>query len=149
VATIIKLKRSESASSVPTTGDLAVGEVAINTADKKIYVRDSGNNIVEIANVTTTNLTSVSSNIVPGTDETYNIGSLASAFKDIFFTSNLKQQVDVYTSSGGLSTPAGQFAFRANTEKNVFTEVYTSSGGLETPAIDKTVFDDVNPAFRF
>jgi len=49
VATI-KLKRSETASSLPTTSDLVVGEVAVNTADKKIFVRDSADNIVTIAN---------------------------------------------------------------------------------------------------
>tara|TARA_B100000085_G_C18554711_1_gene517268 strand:- start:442 stop:648 length:207 start_codon:yes stop_codon:yes gene_type:complete len=53
VATVIKLKKSETSSSVPTTSDLAVGEVAVNTADKKIYIRDSGNNIVEVANQST------------------------------------------------------------------------------------------------
>lgn len=49
MATVIKLKRSETASSVPSTSDLQVGELAINTSDKKIYVKDSGNNIVEVA----------------------------------------------------------------------------------------------------
>ena len=49
MATVIKLKKSESASSVPTTSDIAQGEVAINSADKKIYVRDSSDNIVTIA----------------------------------------------------------------------------------------------------
>ena len=50
MATVIKLKKSETASSVPTTSNLAAGEVAVNTADKKIYVRDSSSNIVEVAN---------------------------------------------------------------------------------------------------
>ena len=50
MATVIKLKKSEVASSVPDTGDLVVGEVAINSADQKIYVRDSSDNIIEIAN---------------------------------------------------------------------------------------------------
>jgi len=50
MTTVIKLKKSETASSVPTTSDIAVGEVAINTADQKIYVRDSSNNIVTVAN---------------------------------------------------------------------------------------------------
>ena len=50
MATVIKLKKSESASSVPTTSDIAQGEVAINSADKIIYVRASSDNIVEIAN---------------------------------------------------------------------------------------------------
>ena len=50
MATVIKLKKSEVAASVPDTGDLVVGEVAINTADQKIYVRDSSDNIVVVAN---------------------------------------------------------------------------------------------------
>ncbi len=49
MATVIKLKKSETASSVPTTSNLAVGEVAVNTADQKIYVRDSSDNIVTVA----------------------------------------------------------------------------------------------------
>ena len=50
MATVIKLKKSETASSVPDTSDIVVGEVAINTADQKIYVRDSNDNIVTVAN---------------------------------------------------------------------------------------------------
>ena len=50
MATVIKLKKSETADSVPDTGDLVVGEVAINTVDQKIYVRDSSDNIVTVAN---------------------------------------------------------------------------------------------------
>ena len=49
MATVIKLKKSETASSVPDTGDLVVGEVAINTVDQAIYVRDSSDNIVTVA----------------------------------------------------------------------------------------------------
>jgi hypothetical protein len=50
MAMVIKLKRSHSGSSVPTTSDLVAGEIAVNTADKKIYMRDDSNNIVEVAN---------------------------------------------------------------------------------------------------
>ena len=49
MTTVIKLKKSETASSVPTTSDLQVGEVAVNTADQKIYVRSS-TGVVEVAN---------------------------------------------------------------------------------------------------
>ena len=49
MATVIKLKRSSTADNVPTTSDLADGEVAINLADKKIYVNNGGT-IVEVAN---------------------------------------------------------------------------------------------------
>jgi len=50
MATVIKLKKSEVADSVPDTGDLVQGEVAINTVDQAIYVRDSSDNIVTVAN---------------------------------------------------------------------------------------------------
>lgn len=50
MAAIIKIKRSEVASNSPGTDDLVLGEVAINTADKKIFIRDS-NGIVTIGNI--------------------------------------------------------------------------------------------------
>lgn len=46
----IKIRKSETALDVPTIADIAVGEMAVNTADRKIYVRDSNDSIVEIAN---------------------------------------------------------------------------------------------------
>ena len=50
MATVIKLKKSEAAGTVPDTDDLVQGEVAINSADQKLYVRDSNDNIVTVAN---------------------------------------------------------------------------------------------------
>ena len=47
---IFKPKRSTTASSVPTTSNLADGELAVNIADQKIYVR-SGVSIVTVADV--------------------------------------------------------------------------------------------------
>jgi len=47
---VIKLKRSETSGSVPTTSDLVVGEVAINTVDKTLYARDSNDAIIKVAN---------------------------------------------------------------------------------------------------
>jgi|TARA_B110000444_G_C18850392_1_gene605122 hypothetical protein len=47
---VIKLKRSETSGSVPTTSDLVVGEVAINTVDKTLYARDSNDSIIKVAN---------------------------------------------------------------------------------------------------
>jgi len=51
MANIFKPKRSSTSSSVPTTGDLTDGELAVNSADKIIYLRDGGS-IVEVANST-------------------------------------------------------------------------------------------------
>lgn len=49
MTTVIKPKRSNTSSSIPTTSDLADGELAVNTADKKIYIRNSAS-IIEVAN---------------------------------------------------------------------------------------------------
>ena len=151
MATIIKLKRSTVASTIPTTSDLADGEVAVNTADKKIYVRN-GVSIVEVANnasAGSTDLTSVGTNITPDTDNNYDIGSLSATFRDIFIGRNIKTRVDVFTRSGGLVTAVGEFAFKVNSTRKLFDDVYTTSSGLSTKAIDITNFDDNNPAYEF
>ena len=147
MATIIKLKRSTTASSVPTTSNLADGEVAVNITDKKIYQRN-GNDIVEIAN--NSNFSSVSSNLLPDTDNAYSIGTITNSFTDIFLSGAPKKQVDVFTNSGGLSTAVTGFSFRFNTEIKNFTQVFTNLGGLSTPAITvSSNYDDNNPAYLF
>ena len=47
--TAIKIKRSETPGAVPNTQNLHNGEVALNTADQKLYVRDSEDQIVVVA----------------------------------------------------------------------------------------------------
>jgi hypothetical protein len=47
MAMVIKPKRKFTAGA-PSTSDLLEGEIAVNTADKKLYVRDNANNIIEI-----------------------------------------------------------------------------------------------------
>ena len=49
MAIVLKPKKSETSSSVPTTSDLAVGEICMNIADQKIYTRKSDDSIVIIA----------------------------------------------------------------------------------------------------
>jgi hypothetical protein len=49
MANIIRIKHNETAGDTPTTSDLTVlGEIAINSTDKKIYTRDSSGSIVEL-----------------------------------------------------------------------------------------------------
>lgn len=148
MATIIKLKRSTTASAVPTTSNLADGEVAVNITDKKIYQRN-GNDIVEIAN--NTSLSTISSDLLPDSTATHDIGAITNSFKDIFLSGAPKKQVNIFTNAGGLSSVAAGFVFRFNTNITNFNQVYTNSGGLSTPAItaQSTVFDDNNPAYTF
>jgi hypothetical protein len=50
VSQVIKIKRSETASSVPSTSDLATHEIAMNVTDQKIYTKNASGSIVEVAN---------------------------------------------------------------------------------------------------
>lgn len=63
MAVILKPKRSETASSAPTISDLEVGEIAINTADEKLYIRDSSNNIKTIGGGVSVNDGSVTASV--------------------------------------------------------------------------------------
>ena len=53
MANVFKPKRSSVGSSVPTISDLTDGELAVNSADQKIYLRD-GSTVIEVANVSST-----------------------------------------------------------------------------------------------
>jgi hypothetical protein len=44
----IQIKRSSTAASVPTAGQLAVGELAVNLVDKKLYTKDALGAVVEL-----------------------------------------------------------------------------------------------------
>ena len=48
MATKIIHKKSSVAGNEPATGDLAVGEIAINLADAKLYTRDTNDTIIEL-----------------------------------------------------------------------------------------------------
>ena len=45
---VIKVKKSETALSKPTASDIAVGEVALNAKDQRIFVRDSNGDIITV-----------------------------------------------------------------------------------------------------
>jgi len=53
MATDILIKRSSTASAVPTTSDLSTGELAVNTVDKRLFTNNAGT-IVEIGTTPTT-----------------------------------------------------------------------------------------------
>ena len=76
MAIVIKPKKSETASAVPTTGDLAVGEICMNIADRKIYTRKSDNSIVIVSSHVDTDVggTSVGGDVT-GTVSNIQIGS--------------------------------------------------------------------------
>ena len=48
MTTVLKPKRSEVAASIPTTGQLEVGEIALNITDGKFYTKTSSNIVKEV-----------------------------------------------------------------------------------------------------
>ena len=59
MATVIKPKRSEVAASVPSTGDLEVGEIALNIVDGKFFTKTSSNVVKEVGGAGSVTLQSV------------------------------------------------------------------------------------------
>ena len=85
MATVIKLKRSTVASRVPTTSDLADGEVAINIADEKIYVNNGGT-IVQISD--NTGGAEIAAHLIPATNDTYDLGSSSKRWRTAYLAAS-------------------------------------------------------------
>ena len=49
MSTTIQIKRSSTASAVPLAGDLAVGELAVNLADKRLFAKQADGTIIELS----------------------------------------------------------------------------------------------------
>ena len=78
----IKIKRFTTLGDVPNTSELVDGEIAVNIADKKIYVRD-GSSIVTISGA---DFSSVGEDIIPDGNGTRNLGSATKRFAELFLT---------------------------------------------------------------
>ena len=51
MSTVVQLKRSESAGSIPTVNDIAVGELAVNLEDQKIFSKKTDGTVVSLGGV--------------------------------------------------------------------------------------------------
>jgi hypothetical protein len=104
-STIIKLKRTTTASTIPTTSDLEDGEIAVNITDKKVFVRNGGS-IVTVANFneSAVDLTSIGSNLLPTTTTTYDLGSSSKRWRDLYLSGNTIDLAGATISSDGTGT---------------------------------------------
>ena len=105
MSTVIKLKRSTTASAVPTTSDLEDGEIAVNVTDKKVFVRNGGD-IITVANFNSSSvdLTSVASNVLPSVTETYDLGSTTKRWRSLYLAGNTIDLAGATISSDGTGT---------------------------------------------
>ena len=132
MATVIKLKRSTTASAVPTTGDLADGEVAVNITDKKVFMRD-GASIITVANFNDAadiDLSAVDQDILPDTTNTRNLGSTDKRWAELYLagsTINLGGSTISSDGTGAISISAtgatlpvnSKIEVSASTTKNI------------------------------
>ena len=134
MATVIKLKRSTTASSVPTTGDLADGEVAVNITDKIVYMR-SGDSIVTVANFnsgSSVDLSAIDQDILPDTTETYDLGSTSKRFRSLYLAGDTIDIGGSTISSDG----TGTISISANgATLPLNSNVEVSSGNTKTLAL--------------
>lgn len=134
MATVIKLKRSTTASSVPTTSDLADGEVAVNITDKIVYMR-SGGSIVTVANFnsgSSVDLSAIDQDILPDTTETYDLGSPSKRFQSLYLAGDTIDIGGSTISSDG----TGQISISANgATLPLNSNVEISSGNTKTLAL--------------
>ena len=121
MATVIKPKRSETALSVPSSGSLAVGELAMNITDGKFYTKTSGNVIKEMGGagsvtlqIVTTNGASTTTDIL--LDQGANLifeGNLANAYETTLTAvePTADNTISLPNQSGVLATEGDNLAF--------------------------------------
>ena len=79
MATTIKLKRSSTPGSVPTTGDLVLGELSLNTNDGKIYLKKSVSGTDSIVTFSPYSLVNGNSNVFVAANGNITISSAGNA----------------------------------------------------------------------
>ena len=134
----IKIKRFETAGDIPNTSELKDGEIAVNIADKKIYVRD-GSTIVEM----TADLSAVAEDILPDGDGTRNLGSATKRWAELFLTGstiNLGGATIDSDGTGTVSVSANCVTLPRESKDEDGNKLVTSGSGTTGQAIKKVPF---------
>ena len=77
MSTVIKLKRSETPSQIPSSGSLEAGELAMNVTDGKFFTKTSGGTVKEVGGAGSVTLQDVTDNgAITTNDLTLNGGDL-------------------------------------------------------------------------
>ena len=121
MATVIKPKRSETASQIPGSGVLAVGELAMNVTDGKFYTKTSGGTVKEMGGAGSVTLQNVTTNGASTTvdillDQGANLifeGNLSNAYETTLtaIEPTADNTVSLPNSSGVLATEGNALAF--------------------------------------
>mgnify|MGYP003640243244 FL=1 len=109
MATIIKPKRSEVANSIPQTGDLAVGEIAVNPTDKKIYVKKADGTVVDMNPGITASDTDVTQGVTKFAFADTETGNMFVDFDSEAGTAVVKVSINADQDYGLISQPVADY----------------------------------------
>jgi hypothetical protein len=109
MATVLTHKKSSTSGHVPSTSQLALGELAINTVDGYIYLKVDDGVTEEIRRIRGTSLTEVSilndTFTGDGSTTVFNLSGYAPSDQFSFVTINgISQHIDAYSINGGVLT---------------------------------------------
>jgi hypothetical protein len=152
--TTILIKKKDTAG-VPAPGDLtnAAGgtEIAVNTATKRIYTKDSGGNVVELG----TNPSAITGNLLFSPDNTLDIGaSGTSRPRSMFLGTNitvgsLTSTRVPYASTGGLLVDSANLTFDGSTlVASNLTDSSLTSGRVTYATTGGNLTDSANFTFN-
>ena len=161
MAQTIKLKRSNTSNAVPTTSQLSLGELALNTADAKLYMRkyidgsNSNDQLILIGDTSTIAATTLTGNLSMGDNvravfgsgndlQIYHDGSNSyineNGAGDLIIKGGgtLRLQGSASTELANFSTGAGVTLFHNNVSKFVTTSSGISvTGGVVASAVSQ------------
>ena len=139
---VFKPKRSSTPSSIPTTSNLVDGELAINSADKVIYIRD-GESVIAVANYSTESGGGGISNIVEDTTPQLG-GDLDLNGSDITGTGN----IDI---SGTLTAESTTqtLTLDINQSSGTFTGNVVDVGYVDSTLGRRSIFQIAAQSFRY
>lgn len=152
----IKLKRSHTHSTIPTTSDLSEGEFAVNTYDRKLYMRDGSSNVVTVGNdyatdfesttktfyVTVATSTSAHVHHGSGSGNKYKINGVFSPYLDLI--PGITYRFDQSDSSN--SSHPFRFYLDENKSTSYTTGVTTSGTAGSSGAYTEIVVSHTTPA---
>lgn len=120
MANLIRLKRTATPSKVPTTGDLQLGELCVNTHDGKLFtLKDNGTPaVIEIGG---------SVGVTDGDKGDITVSSSGTVWKLDSISSDIPN-----TATGYFQLPAGTTAQRPGSPANGYIRYNTTLGALES-----------------
>jgi hypothetical protein len=143
MATVVQLKRSETLGAIPTAGDIAVGELAVNLLDGALYTKRTDGAIIEIGvseQVPVFFADEVDLGDLTGAGETYDMGSLdggspASSgivLTDISVTDSGGDGSLAYNNTTGVITYTGPSATDVRAHFSASTGISITGGAIST-----------------